>query len=205
MDNKLQELTDKLYNLGIEKARIEADEIIEKAKLEAAAIVKNAQAEAASIIENAKKESAELKQKTESELKLSSKQAIAAMKNQVSGLIVKDLMKADIEKNLDDADFLKSIIELMVQKWQPDDAQSINLQIILPAEKKSSFDQLIKTKINHLLAKGLTVNFDDQFKSGFKIAPADNSYIINFTGDDFDNFFKTYLKAKTVNLIYGEE
>jgi len=205
MDNKLQELTDKLYNLGIEKARIEADEIIEKAKLEAAAIVKNAQAEAASIIENAKKESAELKQKTESELKLSSKQAIAAMKNQVSGLIVKDLMKADIEKNLDDADFLKSIIELMVQKWQPDDAQSINLQIILPAEKKSSFDQLIKTKINHLLAKGLTVNFDDQFKSGFKIAPKDNSYIINFTQEDFDNFFKSYLRAKTANLLYGEE
>ncbi len=205
MENKLQELTDKLYNLGIEKARIEADEIIEKAKQEAAAIVKNAQAEASTIIENVKKESEELKQKTESELKLSSKQAIAALKNQVTGLIVNDLLKADIEKNLDNPDFLKSIIELMVQKWQPDDAQSINLQIILPAEKKSSFDQLIKTKINHLLAKGLAVNFDDQFKSGFKIAPADNSYIINFTSDDFDNFFKTYLKAKTVNLIYGEE
>lgn len=205
MENKLQELTDKLYNLGIEKARIEADAIIEKAKQEAAAIVKNAQAEASTIIENVKKESEELKQKTESELKLSSKQAIAALKNQVTGLIVNDLLKADIEKNLDNPDFLKSIIELMVQKWQPDDAQSINLQIILPAEKKSSFDQLIKTKINHLLAKGLAVNFDDQFKSGFKIAPADNSYIINFTSDDFDNFFKTYLKAKTVNLIYGEE
>ena len=205
MENKLQELTDKLYNLGIEKARIEADAMIENAKLEADKIVKNAQAEAGTIIENAKKQSAELKQKTESELKLSSKQAIAALKNQVTGLIVNDLLKDDIEKNLSDADFLKSIIELMVQKWQPDDAQSINLQIILPTEKKSSFDQLIKTKINHLLSKGLAVNFDDQFKSGFKIAPADNSYIINFTGDDFDNFFKTYLKAKTANLIYGEE
>ena len=123
MENKLQELTNKLYNLGIEKARIEADEIIEKAKLEADKIVKNAQAEAGTIIENAKKQSAELKQKTESELKLSSKQAIAALKNQVTGLIVNDLLKADIEKNLSDADFLKSIIELMVQKWQPDDAE----------------------------------------------------------------------------------
>ncbi|MBK6284745.1 MAG: hypothetical protein IPF54_20825 [Draconibacterium sp.] len=55
------------------------------------------------------------------------------------------------------------------------------------------------------MKKGLEVNFEDSFKSGFKIAPKDNSYIINFTNEDFDNFFKTYLKAKTANLLYGEE
>lgn len=204
MENKLQQLTEKLYTLGIEKARTEADSIIENAKREAAVIIKNAQVEADSIIEKSKKESAELRQKTESELKLSSKQAIAALKNQITGLIVKDLLTGDIEKSLDDAGFIQSLIELMVQKWQPDDTQSSNLQIILPEAKKSSFDQLIKSRINHLLSKGVTIDFDDQFKSGFKIAPADNSYVINFSGSDFDNFFKTYLKAKTANLIYGE-
>lgn len=204
MENKLQQLTEKLYTLGIEKARTEADSIIENAKREAAVIIKNAQVEAGSIIEKSKKESAELRQKTESELKLSSKQAIAALKNQITGLIVKDLLTGDIEKSLDDAGFIQSLIELMVQKWQPDDTQSSNLQIILPEAKKSSFDQLIKSRINHLLSKGVTIDFDDQFKSGFKIAPADNSYVINFSGSDFDNFFKTYLKAKTANLIYGE-
>jgi len=205
MENKLQELTQKLYTTGVEKAKTEADIIIAEAQKKADQIIKDASTEAETIIGNAKTESAELKKKIESELVLSSKQVIATVKNQVTNLVILDLLSKDLEKSLDDNNFIKSIIELMVNKWQPDEAQSTDLQIILPQEKKDNFNKYIKEKINHLLAKGLTVNFEDNFSSGFKIAPKDNSYVINFTQDDFDNFFKSYLKAKTANLLYGEE
>jgi V/A-type H+-transporting ATPase subunit E len=205
MENKLQELTQKLYTTGIEKAKNEAEIIIADAQVKADQIIKNANAEAETIITNAKAESAELKKKIESELKLSSKQVIATVKNQITNLVVQDLLSKDLEKSLADNDFIKTIIELIVKKWQPDEAQSTDLQIILPKEKKENFNKYIKDKINHLLAKGLVVNFEDNFKSGFKIAPKDNSYIINFAQEDFDNFFKTYLRTKTANLLYGEE
>jgi len=205
MENKLQELTQKLYTIGVEKAKNEAEIIIADAQTKANQIIKNANFEAETIIANAKTESAELKKKIESELKLSSKQVIASVKNQVTNLVVQDLLSKDIEKAISDNDFIKTVIELMVKKWQPDDAESTDLQIILPLDKKENFNKYIKEKINQLLAKGLTVSFEDNFKSGFKIAPKDNSYIINFTQEDFDNFFKSYLRAKTANLLYGEE
>jgi len=205
MENKLQELTQKLYTVGVEKAKNEAEIIIADAQKKADLIIKDAKNEAEIIIDNAKKESAELKKKTESELKLSSKQVIATVKSQITNLVVQDLISKDLEKNLADNNFMQTILELMVKKWQPDDALSIDLQIILPQEKKDDFNKYISDKINHLLAKGLTVNFEDNFKSGFKIAPKDNSYIINFAQEDFDNFFKTYLRAQTANLLYGEE
>jgi len=205
MENKLQELTEKLYTIGVEKAQKEAEKIIADAQTKANQIIKNAHFEAEAIIANAKTESAELKKKTESELKLSSKQVISSVKNQVTNLVVQDLLSKDIETALTDNDFIKTVIELMVKKWQPDDAESTDLHIILPQDKKENFNKYIKEKINQLLAKGLTVSFEDNFKSGFKIAPKDNSYIINFTQEDFDNFFKTYLRAKTANLLYGEE
>ena len=205
MENKLQELTQKLYTIGVEKAKNEAEIIIADAQTKANQIIKNANFEAETIIASAKTESAELKKKIESELKLSSKQVIASVKNQVTNLVVQDLLSKDIEKAISDNDFIKTVIELMVKKWQPDDAESTDLQIILPQDKKENFNKYIKEKINQLLAKGLTVNFEDNFKSGFKIAPKDNSYIINFTQEDFDNFFKSYLRAKTANLLYGEE
>jgi V/A-type H+/Na+-transporting ATPase subunit E len=205
MENKLQELTQKLYTTGIEKAKNEAEIIIADAQVKADQIIKNANTEAETIIVNAKAESAELKKKIESELKLSSKQVIATVKNRITNLVVQDLLSKDIEKALNDNDFIKTIIELMVKKWQPDEVHSTDLQIILPQEKKENFNKYIKDKINHLLAKGLVVNFEDNFKSGFKIAPKDNSYIINFEQNDFDNFFKTYLRTKTANLLYGEE
>jgi len=205
MENKLQELTQKLYTVGVEKAKNEAEIIIADAQKKADLIIKDAKNEAEIIIDNAKKESAELKKKTESELKLSSKQVIATVKSQITNLVVQDLISKDLEKNLADNNFMQTILELMVKKWQPDDALSIDLQIILPQEKKDDFNKYISNKINHLLAKGLTVNFEDNFKSGFKIAPKDNSYIINFAQEDFDNFFKTYLRTQTANLLYGEE
>ena len=205
MENKLQELTEKLYTIGVEKAQKEAEKIIADAQTKANQIIKNANVEAETIIANAKTESAELKKKIESELKLSSKQVIATVKNQVTNLVVQDLLSKDIENALGDNDFIKTVIELMVKKWQPEEAESTDLQIILPQDKKDNFNKYIKEKINQLLAKGLIVSFEDNFKSGFKIAPKDNSYIINFTQEDFDNFFKTYLRAKTANLLYGEE
>lgn len=205
MENKLQKLTQKIYTTGVEKAQKEAEIIIADAQKKANEIILNAKNEADSIIRKAKNESDEFKTKIESELKLSSKQVIATVKNQVSNLVVQDMLKKDIETGLDDNDFIKNLIELMVKKWQPDDAESTDLQIIMPQKEKENFNKYIKEKISHLLKKGLEVNFEDNFKSGFKIAPKDNSYIINFTNEDFDNFFKTYLKAKTANLLYGEE
>ena len=205
MENKLQELTEKLYTVGVEKAKNEAEIIIADAQKEAERIIKNANSEAEKIISEAKNEGAELKKKIESELKLSSKQVITTIKNQVTNLVIKDLLSKDLEKTLDENEFIKSLIELVVKKWDINEPQSTDLQIILPKDKKNDFDKIIKAKINTLLTKGLAVSFDDNFKSGFKIAPKDNSYIINFAQEDFDNFFKTYLRAKTANLLYGEE
>ena len=205
MENKLQELTEKLYTVGVEKAKNEAEIIIADAQKEADRIIKNANSEAEKIISEAKNEGAELKKKIESELKLSSKQVITTIKNQVTNLVIKDLLSKDLENTLDENEFIKSLIELVVKKWDINEPQSTDLHIILPKEKKNDFDKIIKAKINNLLTKGLVVNFDDNFKSGFKIAPKDNSYIINFAQEDFDNFFKTYLRAKTANLLYGEE
>ena len=46
MENKLQELTKKLYDEGLEKGRAEADRLVGEAKNEAAKIVAEARAQA---------------------------------------------------------------------------------------------------------------------------------------------------------------
>ncbi|MBK6284746.1 MAG: hypothetical protein IPF54_20830 [Draconibacterium sp.] len=129
----------KLYTTGIEKAKNEADQIIAEAQKKADKIIADANAEAVSIINNTKKESTELQLKIESELKLSSKQVISSIKNQITNLVTQDLILNDIDKSLSDKDFIKTIIELMVKKWQPDDAESTDLQIILPRQGKREF------------------------------------------------------------------
>ena len=50
MENKLQQLTQKLYDEGLEKGRAEADRLVGEAKNEAAKIVAEARAQAEEIV-----------------------------------------------------------------------------------------------------------------------------------------------------------
>ena len=98
MQNKLQELTEKIYQEGVEKGNAEAKEIIEKAKADAAEIISNAKKEAETIIEKAEKKAAETKSNTESEIKLLGKQSINALKQQIVNLITGDIASATIKR-----------------------------------------------------------------------------------------------------------
>ena len=53
MENKLQQLTQKLYDEGLEKGRAEADKLVADAKAEARKIVAEARAEAEEIVKKA--------------------------------------------------------------------------------------------------------------------------------------------------------
>ena len=60
MENKIQELTDKLVKEGIEKGKNEGDKIISEANDKAASIIDDAKKEAEAIINEAQKKAAEL-------------------------------------------------------------------------------------------------------------------------------------------------
>ena len=70
MDNKIQELTDKIYHEGVEKGNDEAKKIISAAKIEADKIINDAKNQAQEIISAAKKSSDEYADNTKSEIKL---------------------------------------------------------------------------------------------------------------------------------------
>ena len=80
MENKIQELTDKIYREGVEKGNEEARRLIANAQEEAKKIVEDAHKEAESIIASSRKSADELTENTKSELKLFAGQAVNALK-----------------------------------------------------------------------------------------------------------------------------
>ena len=63
MQNKLQELTDKLYNEGLSKGKQEGEAILNEARIKADKITAAANSEAEKILSQARKEAEELKTK----------------------------------------------------------------------------------------------------------------------------------------------
>ena len=62
MENKIQELTEKIYAEGVEKGNVEAARIVEEAKEKASDIVSKAKAEAEAIVAAAEKKATELEE-----------------------------------------------------------------------------------------------------------------------------------------------
>jgi len=205
MNDKLQELTRKIYEEGLEKGKKEAEDILAKAKHDADELLKNARKEAERIIETAKKEAEELKKNVESELNLSSRQAINALKQKLTDLVVSRSIKDALDKSFDDKEFIQKIILAIVENWEKIDQSGGDITIMLPEKDKNKFDEFLKGKVAESIRSGLNIDFEEGMKSGFKIGPADGSFRISFTESDFDNFFKQYLRPRTKKLLYGDQ
>ena len=87
MDNKLQALTDKLYNEGLSKGKQEGEELLQKAHAEAEGIIAQAKAEAERIIAQANKEADELKTKVAADVRMAATQSIAVTKQEIEKTI----------------------------------------------------------------------------------------------------------------------
>jgi len=203
MDSKIQQLTETIYNEGVEKAREEADAILKEAGKEAEQIKKDAQKEADRIVEEANEKSEELKKQVDSEIKMTTNQAVSAMKQEITTLVTMKVIQPSVKELFSDTEYLKSLISDVVQGWV--EKEDFDLTVILPESNRDQLEKYFKNNLADELNKGLEVTFAKNMKSGFKIGPSDGSYIISFTDDDFTNFLKSYLRPKTSQLLFEEK
>ncbi len=203
MQNKLQELTDKLYSEGLSKGQKEAQEIVSKAKEEANQIVENAKKEYDSILEKAKKEAADYKLKIENELKMVSRQSIATIKQQIEESLLKNILSKPISNAMVDSDFIKTLLKSAIESFNPKD-EAIKLEVLLPEALKTKLDEAYFNDIKKEFSVGLDISFTKKIGSGFKIGNKNDGYFISFTDTDFEELFSAYLKPKSKELIFGE-
>jgi V/A-type H+/Na+-transporting ATPase subunit E len=202
MEEKLQELTNKIYTEGVEKARKEAEEILAKAREEADRMLAEARHETERLRERAKEEAEELRRNTTSELQLSARQAVSGLKQQIAGLVTTQLLSKPVREAVSDKDFLKRIIETAIKNWNPAGDGSPDLRLLLPEKERETAGKYFESHAKELLQGGLHVAYDDRLSDGFRIGPADGSFVISFTAEDFERFFRTYLRPQVDQLLY---
>jgi V/A-type H+-transporting ATPase subunit E len=202
MESKLQELTNKLYNEGVEKANEEANKIIEDAKKEAEKIKNQAQQEADEIVSNAKKESEDLKKNAKSEIDLAAKQTLREVQKKITGMITMNVIKEPVKESMNDTQFIKELIETLIKNWSTQSDGQVNLAVTIPENKQKELQDYLENQAAQQLNAGIQVEVSDRMKGGFSIGPADGSYKISFSEEDFENFFKGYLRPRTVEMLF---
>ena len=201
MQNKLQELTDRLYNEGLSKGKQEGEELLAKAKVQAEEIVAKAKAEAAQIVAAAQKEAEEIKTKTASDVKMAAGQSIAATKKDIETLIVGKMTEAEVKKALTSAEFVKEIIKAVAEKFTTDGP--VDLEVVLPESLKKDVEPFLTKELAKTLGAGVEASFSKKVSGGFRIGPKDGGYFISFTDETFIELFSEYLRPATKKLLFG--
>ena len=201
MQNKLQELTEKLYAEGLSKGKQEGEEFLAKAKVQAEDIVAKAHAEAAAILAAANKEAEDLKTKVQSDLKMAANQCVAATKNDIETLIVTKMTETEVKNALTSAEFVKELILAVAKGFNTD--EPVDLEVVLPETLKKDLEGFVASELVKTLKCEVNASFSKKVAGGFTIAPKDGGYFISFTEDTFNALISEYLRPATKKLLFG--
>ena len=201
MPDKLQELTDRLYNEGLSKGREEGEILLAKARKEADEIVSKAKSEAEEIVSSARKSASELKSKAESDIKMASAQSLQATRQDIENLLVKSVGNAKADKALKDPNFIKEIIRSVAGKFSA--SEGVEISLLLPASMKKDLEDWVKGELSKTLSKGVKAEFSKKIAGGFSIGPKDGSWFIDLSDDTFKSLIAEYLRPVTRKLLFG--
>lgn len=194
--DKIQELTSKLLNEGVEKGRAEADKIISDAKAESTKIVEEAKKEAKQIVASAQKEAAEVKTNTESELKLYASQATEALKSEITNLVTDKLSTSNVKAATEDKAFMQKLISELVSNWAKNESLTIGV------ENAAELTKYITANAKNLLDKGLKIEAVNDIKTGFVLSPENKSYVVKFSEEEFVEYFREFLRPQIQQLLF---
>ena len=196
MENKIQELTEKLLKDGVEKGNAEAEKIIAQANEKAAQIIADAKAQAEEIEATAKKNTQGMEENMKSEVKMYAAQALNALKSEVADVVGDKVVKeaaADIAGN---KDFMNEFMLKLAEKWGAGE------DIVISTADAQSLKALFAKKAKALLDKGVKIEQVNGQKTLFTVAPADGSYKVNFGEAEFVEYFKNFLRPQLVEMIF---
>ena len=196
MENKIQELTDKIYREGVEKGNEEAQRLIANAQEEAKKIIEDARKEAESIVNSSRKSADELAENTKSELKLFAGQAVNALKSEVATMVTDKLITASVKDFAQDKDYLNAFIVALASKW------SVDEPIVISTSDAEGLKKYFTAQAKELLDKGVKIEQVNGNKTLFSVSPADGSYKVNFGEEEFMNYFKEFLRPQLVEMLF---
>lgn len=199
--NKLQELTDKLYNDGLSKGREEGERLLEEARSQADDIIAKARKEAEDIVSEARRQADDYSQKVKSDLKMAAAQSFQATKSDIENLIIGKFAGEEVKSTLSSADFVKQFLQAIAEKFSTDDAS--DLSVVLPASLQDELEPFVKGQLSKVLGKEISASFSKKLSGGFTIGPKNGGYFISMTDETFNELITEYLRPVTKRLLFG--
>ncbi len=202
MENKIQVLTDKLYQDGLSKGKEEGERLLAKAKEEAGRLREEAVRQAAEIVEKARREADDLKNNALTEIKITARQMLSSIKQEVENGLMNKVVEPGIRSAMEQQAFMQELILKAIACFQPEKRNGLDLTLLLPESDREKYNAFLKDLIGGTLKDGLQINFDGDLQGGFRILNKQGGYMLSFTEEDFAALFKEYARPRIKQLLF---
>ncbi|MBI1192219.1 MAG: hypothetical protein GC205_03445 [Bacteroidetes bacterium] len=195
MSEKLKILTDKIYEEGVFKAREESEKMLRHAEQEAARIREEAERERTRILEQARAQAEAQQRKTDAELRMAARKAIAQVQEHLNDLITEKALTAPLAKGLDDHEILARAMEACAGALTRHASGSWT--IALQPEQLAPVEAALQAGKHRALAGHLVLAGSGGTTNGFEVFPDGQGYSIRFDQHFFTAFFSQFLSVET--------
>jgi len=201
---KIEELTQKIYEDGIEKAKKLEEEVLEGARKEADRIVADARRKADEIAKTAERDAERSKAGLDRELKLAGDLAVGQIKKRIADCLVDAVLPKSVDGALDDPAFMRQLILEIAKNWDLGRTNP-DVEIVLSKQAQQAMSDRFAAQTKELVDRGIEVSVSEELKSGFRIAPKDGGYRVSFAEENFIAFFRDFLRERTRKALFPSD
>jgi V/A-type H+-transporting ATPase subunit E len=199
-DTKLQELIETLKKQGVERGEMTSREIVEDAQKKADEIVSKARSEADKIVKDAQAEADKRLDQLKSSMEIAASQFVTNLKRVIEESLLALPLKKSLEEALADTEFLKKLLETLVQAYARQSGHK-DLTVFLSEEQKEKLMDfsvgLVSRQAKKEDADKLVLDLQsDGVDFGFMVSKADGNVKLDFTAEAFQNLFLRFLTPR---------
>ena len=180
----------------VEKGKEKAQEIISQAKEQAEKIINEAKQQAEDIKAEADKDAKALDHNTKAELKMFCGQAVSALKTEIANVVTDNVVKQAVKEVVDDKKFMQEFMLKLAEKWGAQE------DIVISAQDAEALKAVFAKKAKALLDKSVKIQQVNGKDTLFTVEPADGAYKVNFGNEEFEDYFKSFLRPQLVEMLF---
>lgn len=201
-NNKLQELTDRLYTEGLSKGREEGEKVLQNAKNEAQKVLADAQAAAAKTIADAQAQAADIIAKAASDVKMASTQALDATKADIQNAVLAKLVDEKVGAALADEKFICEVVMTIAKNFSTEN--NCDLEVVMAEGTSQKVQDYVQAEVAKAIGRGIQVSLSKKIKGGLTVGPKDGAYFVSLTDETFSALIREYLRPATRKTLFGE-
>jgi len=198
MAEELQPLLEQIRKEGVEKAEVEAAEILTQAKDQAAKIVREAEAKAADFIAKAETDSEVFTQRSIATLEQAARDVLITV-----GQGIENILSEIVTESVDEALGIEVLEQMMVKMAQAcaEKQGETRIELLVSEADQAELVKLFANKYSDKMIHGIELHTDNEILKGFRVSFADDHAYLDFTQEAIAEALAAFLRPKLAEIV----